>query len=550
MQTTSLKPYFLLILLCLLLYLPGISTLPITDRDASHFAQATKQMLETGNYLQVKFQNRPRHLKPPGIYWLQALTFKLTRVKQLTTVWPYRLPSAFGALLAVLLMFAMAKRFVDERIALLAAAMLAASLLLVIEAHLIVTDAMLLLTMVAMQFGLWRCYHAAKTTTTDRTGALIFWVGMAAGVLIKGITPLVGFLTILGLCLLERDWRWLRSVRFSWGLPLLLLLTLLWLVPVSFIGNSNFLIDMLKGDVLPKLAGGQEHHGMPPGFFIVVFNLMFWSASMFVWQGVVYAWRERQQITTRFLLAWLIPSWIFFECVPTKLPQYVLPLYPAIALLIALGIHKLQPKTFNRTTVWLCRLQYLIWSSCGLGLAAAILLGSHALLHHITIGAALAAAVLVLSILFAWYGLYKSNWVAVVICAVAGSLLFMALLYEVVLPSWQPLWLSQRVKVAIQQHASTAVSAAQPLQTVGYAEPSLVFLLGTHAVHNTTLQNALSALATNQSQLLLIDQGQQAVLQHALTGRKLSLRHLATISGSNYSRSHAATLLLYLKARN
>ena len=59
----------------------------------------------------------------------------------------------------------------------------------------------------------------------------------------------------------------------------------------------------------------------------------FWPSSLFIVPGLVWGWRLRRTPASRFLLAWLGPAWIFFELVPTKLPHYVLTLYPALALL-------------------------------------------------------------------------------------------------------------------------------------------------------------------------------------------------------------------------
>ena len=71
------RPYALLAALCLLLYLPGIASIPPLDRDEARFAQATRQMLETGDFLRIRFQDEPRNKKPAGIYWLQAASVDL-----------------------------------------------------------------------------------------------------------------------------------------------------------------------------------------------------------------------------------------------------------------------------------------------------------------------------------------------------------------------------------------------------------------------------------------------------------------------------------------
>src|SRR5207248_10805322 len=96
------RPYALLAALCFALYLPGIATLPPLDRDEARFAQATRQMLETGDFLRIRFQDEARNKKPAGIYWLQAAAVGALSSPAATAIWPYRLPSLLGAIAAVL----------------------------------------------------------------------------------------------------------------------------------------------------------------------------------------------------------------------------------------------------------------------------------------------------------------------------------------------------------------------------------------------------------------------------------------------------------------
>ena len=109
------RPYagtIALFLLCCALYLPGIATLPVTDRDEARFAQSSRQMLETGNYIDIRFQDVPRYKKPIGIYWLQAASVAALSEAgaALDGIWAYRIPSFLAALGAVLLTFWAARR--------------------------------------------------------------------------------------------------------------------------------------------------------------------------------------------------------------------------------------------------------------------------------------------------------------------------------------------------------------------------------------------------------------------------------------------------------
>ncbi|HJT06635.1 MAG TPA: glycosyltransferase family 39 protein, partial [Stellaceae bacterium] len=148
------RPHALLSLLCLALYLPGLAALPPLDRDEARFAQATRQMLESRDFLRIRFQDEARNKKPAGIYWLQAAAVAALSDARSSAIWPYRLPSLIGAGAAVLLTFALGSHLVGRAAALTGAALLAAALGVVVEAHLAKTDAVLLATVAAAQGAL------------------------------------------------------------------------------------------------------------------------------------------------------------------------------------------------------------------------------------------------------------------------------------------------------------------------------------------------------------------------------------------------------------
>src|SRR5438105_8410020 len=98
-----------LVFVSLVSFLPGFFQLPPIDRDEARFAQATKQMIENGDYIDIRFQNEVRYKKPVGIYWLQAGVVRTAEAlgvpEARTTIWLYRLPSLIGAIGAVLLTY-------------------------------------------------------------------------------------------------------------------------------------------------------------------------------------------------------------------------------------------------------------------------------------------------------------------------------------------------------------------------------------------------------------------------------------------------------------
>src|SRR5580693_1647663 len=151
------RPYAALALFCLILWLPGILSLPALDRDESRFAQSSRQMLDSGNYIDIRFGHVPRYKKPVGIYWAQAAATAIAGGGDHRQIWTYRLPSLIGGIIAVWLTCWCGAVFGAE-VGLLAAPLLGTSILLTAEATIATTDAVLLACTLGMQGVLLRIY--------------------------------------------------------------------------------------------------------------------------------------------------------------------------------------------------------------------------------------------------------------------------------------------------------------------------------------------------------------------------------------------------------
>ncbi|KAF0115251.1 MAG: glycosyltransferase [Rhodospirillaceae bacterium] len=457
----AMRPYLVLIVLCLALYLPGLAAVPPLDRDEARFAQATRQMLETNDFVRIRFQETPRHKKPAGIYWLQAATVTVTG--DAAAIWSYRLPSVAGAVMAVLLTFHFGQALFDRRTAWLGAALLGSALMVVIEAHQAKTDAVLLACVVAAQGALARFYGHVAPTSSPRTPpglgtAIVFWLAQGIGILIKGpIVPLVSGLTLVGLGVWERRWpRWLWALRPLVGVPVLIAVVAPWLVAVSLATDGAFIGEAVRTDLLPKVLGAQESHGAPPGYFLLLTAFMFWPASLFLWPALVRSWRVRNESAVRFCLAWVGPTWLLFEAVPTKLPHYILPVYPALALLVAAAV--LSGEVPSPLAARWARAWYGLWAVltaalAGGFLAAPVLFGREAMPWSAlpAAGAVLAAAGG--AVWFAW----RRRFLPAMAGASVGAGLAVGIVFAGLMPSLNALWLSQRVHDALAPHARSKV---------------------------------------------------------------------------------------------
>jgi 4-amino-4-deoxy-L-arabinose transferase-like glycosyltransferase len=466
-----------LIAVSLLAFLPGFFQIPPVDRDEAYFAQATKQMIETGDYVDIRYQDDVRYRKPVGIYWLQAAVVNSANALGFPdargTIWLYRVPSLLGAIGAVLLTFWCGLAFVSRRGALLAALMMTASALLGVEARLAKTDAMLLLTVVAAMGALARVYLAPRGPEPARPlgQAAIFWTALAVGILIKGpLVLMVVGLAAVTLCVIDRSARWLLALRPLPGIAWLVVLVLPWFIAIFARVGSQFLLASVGEDMLAKVASAQETHGAPPGLYVALFFATFFPASMLAGLAAPAIWAVRREPAARFLLAWLVPSWIVFELVVTKLPHYVLPLYPAIAILIAGAV---ESKVLSRR-VWLVR-GVMWWFLVPLILSVVAVVGAIVIDRDLELLAWPFLAGAIVCGLFAWQLYDDDGAERAFMRATAAAVLTAIGIYAVIVPSLTPVFPSVLLADVLRSSDCEHPLAA----SVGYEEPSLVFLAGT-----------------------------------------------------------------------
>jgi 4-amino-4-deoxy-L-arabinose transferase-like glycosyltransferase len=467
----------LLVVVCLVSFLPGFFNIPPVDRDEARFAQATKQMIEGRDYIDIRFQDEVRYKKPVGIYWLQAGVVRAAEAVGVsgarTTIWLYRVPSLLGAIGAVLLTYWAALSFVTRRTAFLAGLMMATCVLLNVEARLAKTDAMLLLCCVAAMGVMARAYLTQSTGRDIPWGhALLLWTALAAGILLKGplILMVVG-LAALALVIVDRSGAWLMRLRPMVGVLWVLLLVLPWFVAIMGRAGESFFQESVGQDLLSKIFRGQETHGAPPGYYLLLFWITFWPAAPLAAVAAPAVWRHRREPPLRFLLAWIIPCWIVFELVVTKLPHYVLPLYPAIAILIVRKIERRELSTnphLTRFTVMWPILTAIIP-------AAAVWL----LLYMRSQFAWLAWPFGAAGVIFGFYAwrLYDVEGAErSFVRAAVGSLCMVFAVLGVVIPLMRPVFPSASLADLVRN-----VDCRNPvIAAAGFHEPSLVFLIGTH----------------------------------------------------------------------
>ncbi|MBX9649253.1 MAG: glycosyltransferase family 39 protein [Xanthobacteraceae bacterium] len=533
----------LFLLLCsIVLFLPGFFTIPAIDRDEARFAQATKQMVESGDFVDIRFQDDVRYKKPVGIYWLQsaavetAATLGLPRAE--LRIWIYRIPSLIGAIGAVLLTYWTALAFVTRRGAALAGLMMASCVLLGAEARLAKTDAMLLLTVVAAMGAMARVYlswqRGEEPAHLPWASPAIFWTAVAGGILLKGplILMFVG-LTILTLAILDRSAAWLWRLRPVWGLMWMLVLVLPWFVAIFWRAGDAFFANSLGGDMLSKLAA-QESHGAPPGLYLLLFWVTFWPGAALAGMAAPAVWRARREPGAQYLLAWLIPSWIVFELVLTKLPHYVLPLYPAIAILT---VGALERRVLSRS--WLTR-GAAWWFAVPTATAVIAIVGAIKLSHQLVLPAWPVLAAAMIFGLIAWWMFEDSRAERSLLNAVIAAMFLAIGVYGIVMPSLTTVFPSAEVARALRNVVCVGPKSA----AAGFHEPSLVFMTGTETLL-TDGSGAADFLGQGSCRFALVEaRSERGFVQRA---EAIGLRYnvASRIEGYNISQGRAISIAIF-----
>lgn len=510
-KTLSNAPWLaagLLMVLAAAVLMPGIESIPVIDRDEARFAQASRQMLESGSlegWMIPRVGEKTRLSKPPLIYWLQAGSAGVFSggTPGADAIWMYRLPSVLCALGTILLTWRLGVALFGGPTGLLAGGLLAVCPLLAFDAHMARSDELLVFLTTAAMFLLQTCWQRGRAGPQPLSRWLTsgLWIVVGLGILAKGpITPLVVVLSALALAGCSGRWTWLLRLRPFTGFLIALCVFLPWVFLASQAVGFDTLRAIAYDEVVVRSSTGRESHGAPPGYHLVLLVVLLWPGSLLTGVALARSWRRAGRPLRRFkvrgnnselfCLAWIIPSWLVFELAATKLPHYPLPLYPAIALISAralmAGSHALpQVRSLG------ARIGFTLWLVIGLGLCALpiTLLALCARLGDLSSpppGAPMpqglgGLAMVALSLgTLAGLGFLASGYRLILkgrllegqVLALPTAALSMALVFGISLPHAWPLWITPRLEAVIRAHHP---DAQHPLAATGYTEDSLMY---------------------------------------------------------------------------
>lgn len=539
---------------------------------------------DRADWLVPMVQDRPRLNKPPLIYWLQAGSARamgpgsghaVDAWQQASIVWPYRLPSLLAAIIAVLATWRIGVTMFDARAGWLGALLLGVSPLMIWESKQARADMVLLAATTVAMWMVWSMFRRRRENDSGHPHAgparflkqLILWTAVTAGVMTKGpITLMVVGLTIVFIGVMARRWRWVGGLRPILGMLLVIAALAAWVWQVAArVGWPEYL-RIVSDEVLGRSVSPKEGHWGPPGYHLVLLSVLLWPASLLTatalgralhrgvrgsygeepigrgWTGLKRWWRTRHagRRDELFCLAWILPSWIVFELIGTKLPHYTLPLYPPIALLSARAVLAAAAGSLTRVERNRCKAGFVVWLLLGLGLTVAGPVGlwwvaARAEEQHLAWWALGSAVIALAMLLLSVRWLRHRRFIAVQLAGVAALAASWPVLVGIVLPRLDEVWVSRRVQRAL---AASDPLAVRPVAAIGYHEDSLIFL--THGrVERIGPEQLPGWFAAHPDGLVVAP----------AEGGPDGLRLLDTVTGFNYSKGRRVRLMVADKAQ-
>jgi 4-amino-4-deoxy-L-arabinose transferase-like glycosyltransferase len=328
-------PVLLILLVSALTCLAGLGRPAISDSDEAFYAEAGREMVETGDLLTPQYNYANRFQKPVLYYWLVAAGFALTGVNEAAARWG---AAASGIGLALIAWFC-GRRWFDPETGLVAGFILATSLGCVAIARLALPD-LPLTFFISLSVASALCGLFEPSTACTRA-MIVSGAAAGAAVLTKGPIGLIIPMMIVGtLTVIERRWRALRPLPLAVATGIFALIAAPWFVAMTRAHGTAYLDSFFVGDNLERFATDRFNEPRPAWFYLPVIlgGMLPWSPLFALW--IEPAWRfarQRRKPAAAYvrLLAWSVLPLLVFTVSVGKQPRYILPMLPPLAIALS-----------------------------------------------------------------------------------------------------------------------------------------------------------------------------------------------------------------------
>ena len=335
-STLAKRVYLLLFAIIIVFYFYGLGKLPLLGPDEPRYAQVAREMFLNRDLITPTLGGHTWFEKPALLYWMIVAAFKVFGVSE----WSARLGPAICGLLTIVAVWVVSRE-VDRSFGFWSLVTTATCLGLIVFSRAVSFD--VVITMTATWSLAFFLLHELPSTKRKRLLLAGFYAFVGLSLLAKGLVGIVVPFGVVGFYyLLRRAWP-SRSVWLSlvWGVPLALLVAATWYGPVIARHGWTFIDEFFVQHHFARFVSNKYHHPQPFYFYPVIILMLAlpWTVHLIIALVKARKWQWRGEdnasIVRLFSLAWLLLPIVFFSFSGSKLPGYVLPAVPAIALLAA-----------------------------------------------------------------------------------------------------------------------------------------------------------------------------------------------------------------------
>jgi 4-amino-4-deoxy-L-arabinose transferase-like glycosyltransferase len=354
-----------LLLIFTLVWFCNLDFRRLVHPDEGRYAEIPREMAATGDWVTPRLNGIKYFEKPALQYWITAAAFEAFGVRE----WVARLWPALAGFLGVVFLGYLGWRIGGGSLGIFAAAALGGSVAYALEAHILTLDAGLVLWMTVGLGGLFLAQREGAAVREQRAWMWVAWAALALATLSKGLIGIVlpgGALVLY--CLIERDWTLWRRLHLASGTLIFLAVTAPWFVVVS-LRNPTFFDFFFVHEHFTRFLTTEHKREGAWWYFIPIFvvGLLPWL-TVFGWTAR-RTWTDSRPATSgfnwqRFALVWSAFIFVFFSASGSKLPSYILPMFPALALVVGWQL------TLTRTSTLLRLVAPLVVTTGILTLAA------------------------------------------------------------------------------------------------------------------------------------------------------------------------------------
>jgi len=350
-HTISRLAIALLLAALVVVWFAGLGYRKLANPDEGRYAEIPREMVESGNWITPRLNGIKYFEKPPLQYWTTALAYRAFGMSD----WTARLWPALTGCLGILFAYFAGRRLFGARVGTCAAAVLASTFYYIAFAHIATLDMGVTFFLNAGLFCFLLGMSCPRATREEGLWMLGAWAAMAAAVLSKGLIGiLLPGIALTAYSIAQRDWSSWRRIRPVKGALLFLALCAPWFIRVSVM-NPEFARFFFVHEHFARFAGTAHHRDGPFWYFLPIMLIGMLPWTWLAMEGLRDAWQARPPTGAfspeRFLLIWSAVIFGFFSVSGSKLPAYVLPLVPALALLIGLRMSRLSAAETLRRVV-------------------------------------------------------------------------------------------------------------------------------------------------------------------------------------------------------